>query len=75
MPVYRKIYKQGHSSVITIPAWAMDQLGVKDGDYFLFKVNAEHGIFLMPVTEEDYRADRWSNKGIDRKEKVLPPDS
>lgn len=69
MPIYRRIFKQGHSNVITIPEYVLDQLGLKIGDYFIVKCQPGVGVLLQPATVEQKNSDRFAKKGVDRSDK------
>jgi antitoxin component of MazEF toxin-antitoxin module len=58
----RRIFKQGNSQVISIPGYALAELGLDVGDYFIMEVLGTKGIYLTPRTAVQQEAQRLSRR-------------
>ena len=52
MPQLRRIWKQGHSDVISIPYYMLEQVHVRTGDYFEISVISDDAIMLVAKKKE-----------------------
>lgn len=48
MPVIRRVYKQGNSYVVSLPLWALEQLGMVKGDQFTLELLGRTELRLRP---------------------------
>lgn len=51
MPSLRRIYKQGNSIVVSIPAYILRELDVEAGDYFLIHPTGPKTLMMEAVTQ------------------------
>lgn len=52
MPVLRRIWKQGNSSVISVPYYMLEQLHLDIGDYFEISVISDEAMMLVAKKKE-----------------------
>ena len=58
----RRIFRQGNSQVISIPSYALAELGLDVGDYFIMEVLGTKGIYLTPRTAAQQEAQEKRTK-------------
>ncbi|MCK5614433.1 hypothetical protein KAR91_71875 [Candidatus Pacearchaeota archaeon] len=62
MAMFRRIFKQGNSAVITIPLYLLEQQGVEIGDYFKLDSYPNQMLTLTPVTKGQREAVQKSGR-------------
>lgn len=58
MPVIRRTYRQGNSTVISLPEWMLESMGMRKGDSFLLEIGPKRRITLVPWTAMGLRVPR-----------------
>ena len=58
MGVYRKIFRQGNSAVVSLPEYVLTELDCDIGDYMLLKLGAGGCLILTPKSAEERGGDR-----------------
>lgn len=63
MAIHRRVYKQGNSTVISLPAWMLGELGIGVTDYFKVEFSKSGYLKLTPVSKAQKRKDPWTRTG------------
>jgi len=67
MAIYRRIYKQGNSFVLTLPSWMLDELELKVGDSMLMRLDKpSRAVVLYGTPADEVLKDRYAKKGVER---------
>ena len=67
MAIYRRIYRQGNSYVLTLPSWMLSELDLVVGDSMLLRLDkSSRAVVLYGTPAAEVVTDRYARKGIER---------